>query len=752
MNLANLGKAGLLVAQNRLATAGHNINNAATAGFNRQTVLSQTAGATPTSAGWIGRGVMAVSVQRSYDNFLYMQLTGSITKGAALKTYGDQVAQVNNLFADRTVGISPNIQQFFNALEAVATAPADVAGRQELLGRANSLATQVRDANAFLDDQRKNVNTQITTTVTQVNSYLDRILDMNRQITTAQATNPGQPPNDLLDQRDQLAAELGQLVDVQVYEQDGRFNITIGNGQTVLGGDSVYHLDARPSAADPSRTVINYTVPGGGGTPLLVEMPDKYLTGGKLGGLLTFRSDVLDVSQNELGRIALGISMTINAQHMQGYDPSGAKGGYFFTNNNGVTGAQAQAVTGYANAAKAQAATGNASSPGVPIVTVTTPSQVPGQAYKVTYDAGTNEYTLVKLPEASPPVSHSFGSGSDTGSFDGVNFDFSGLSPVPNDGDSWQVQLSKNTPVVTVTDPARVPNQAYKVTYDGTNYTVSKQPEAGATGGTSTPAPGPVISFDGVDFDFTGAGAVSGDSWDVQLVSPPLAKVIGDEKNVAGAGNPVASIQDVSKLTNQDYQLKFDTASSTYSVTRIPEGTALGTIAAGDKATFDGVEIDTAGMAPGDGNTWLIQPTRAAAGELHVALSDPSKFAAAGWDKDNNAPAGSANGNNALALAQLRSAKTLGGLPGSTTGTMDLNEAYSQLVNGVAVKTQANTTAQKAQETLIQQNYSAQQAVSGVNLDEEYINVQRFQEQYRAAARLIDTASTLFDTLLALRS
>ncbi|HEX2518709.1 MAG TPA: flagellar hook-associated protein FlgK, partial [Castellaniella sp.] len=88
MNLANLGKAGLLVAQNRLQTAGHNINNAATPGYNRQSVLVQTAGATATSAGWIGRGVVAVSVQRSYDNFLYQQLSDSQTKSAALTSYG----------------------------------------------------------------------------------------------------------------------------------------------------------------------------------------------------------------------------------------------------------------------------------------------------------------------------------------------------------------------------------------------------------------------------------------------------------------------------------------------------------------------------------------------------------------------------------------------------------------------------------------------------------------------------------------
>ncbi|HUH40556.1 MAG TPA: flagellar basal body protein, partial [Castellaniella sp.] len=43
MNLSNLGKSALLVAQNRLQTTGHNINNSDTEGFSRQRVLTQTA-------------------------------------------------------------------------------------------------------------------------------------------------------------------------------------------------------------------------------------------------------------------------------------------------------------------------------------------------------------------------------------------------------------------------------------------------------------------------------------------------------------------------------------------------------------------------------------------------------------------------------------------------------------------------------------------------------------------------------------
>lgn len=557
MNLANLGKAGLLVAQNRLQTAGHNINNAATAGYNRQTVLSQTAGATPTSGGWIGRGVQAVSVQRSYDNFLQNQLTSSLTRGAALKTYGDQISQINNLVADRTVGISPGIQRFFDSLDAVASAPADVAARQELIGQANSLAAQVRDANAFLDSQRTNINTQVDTTVTQINNYLDRIQDLNRQITTAKATNPGQPPNDLLDQRDQLVSDLGQLVDVKAYEQDDRISLTIGNGQTVLGGDTVFHLETHLSKADPTRLAVNYTTKDAAGNSIPIEMDDKQITGGKLGGLLAFRSDALDATQNDLGRIALGISIALNEQHVQGYDLSGTPGGEFFN--------------------------------------VGTP------------------------------------------------------------------------------------------------------------------------------------------------------KVIGNEKNSAMAGTPTASYVpgELSQITNQDYRVEFD--GMDYTVTRVPEGTALIPAVAGTTLSFDGVAINTAGMVPAAGDSWLVQPTRDAAGAMTVTITDPEKVAAAG-EASPGVGAGTANGDNALELAALRSKKIL------ANGSMGMNEAYSQLVNTVAVKTQQNTTAQKAQETLVAQNYSAQQAVSGVNLDEEYINLQQYQEQYRAAARLIDTASTLFDTLLALRN
>jgi len=198
MNLAHLGLKAMNAAQNRLMVTGHNVNNAKTEGYNRQRVLSSTAGAAATAAGYIGRGVQVVTVQRAYDGFLFKQLTQSQTRGAALAAYGNEISQVNNLLADRTAGISAALQKFFSGVNAVASAPADPAARQELLGQAGNLVNQINNAHAFLDNQRNNINTQLDTTVAQVNSYLERIRDLNKEITLAN----GSPhtPNDLLDQ------------------------------------------------------------------------------------------------------------------------------------------------------------------------------------------------------------------------------------------------------------------------------------------------------------------------------------------------------------------------------------------------------------------------------------------------------------------------------------------------------------------------------------------------------------------------
>jgi len=549
MNLAHLGLKAMNAAQHRLMVTGHNINNATTSGYNRQRVFTSTAGATPTGAGYIGRGAQVVTVQRAYDGFLFRQLVQSQTRGAALIAYGNEISQVNNLLGDRTAGIAAALQKFFGGVNAVASAPADPAARQELLGQAGSLVNQINNANAFLDNQRNNLNTQLGTAVSQVNSYLERIRDMNQQIALAQASE--HMPNDLLDQRDQLLNELSQIADVQAIENaDGTLSLTIGNGQLALSGDKVYPLHVVPSADDPKRLALAYSSVDAKGNLVPVELPETSMTGGTLGGLLQYRREALDAVQNDLGRLAAGLAMAVNRLHADGVDANGDAGQPFFT-----------------------------------------------------------------------------------------------------------------------------------------------------------------------------LGDVT---------------AIGHAKNQGKASIKASFTGDAGEITASDYRIRYDGTTGEYLVTRLSDNVT--TPFTSLPADVDGLTLNPEGGNPADGDTWLLQPARQAAGSIGMNLTDPAKIAAA------SKPGGAANGENALKIAALQTERILG------KGTASLNEAFAQAVNKVAVLTQANGTAAKTQVMLIEKNYAAQQSVSGVNVDEELVMLDQHLEQFRAASRMIDVSSALFDALLSLRT
>lgn len=105
---------------------------------------------------------------------------------------------------------------------------------------------------------------------------------------------------------------------------------------------------------------------------------------------------------------------------------------------------------------------------------------------------------------------------------------------------------------------------------------------------------------------------------------------------------------------------------------------------------------------------------------------------------------GVSDNRNALALGQLQTTKILDG--GSATYTT----AYSQIVSDVGNKTREVQVTGKAQQTLLDQASASQQSLSGVNLDEEAANLLKYQQAYQASAKVIATASKLFDQILAL--
>ncbi|EIQ74129.1 flagellar hook-associated protein FlgK [Shigella flexneri 1235-66] len=203
----------------------------------------------------------------------------------------------------------------------------DPAARQALIGKADGLVNQFRTTDQYLRDQDKQVNIAIKASVDQINNYSKQIASLNDQISRLTGVGAGASPNDLLDQRDQLVSELNKIVGVEVSIQDGgTYNVTMANGYSLVQGSNARQLAAVPSSDDPSRTTVAY-VDGVAGE---VAIPEKLITTGSLGGLLTFRSQELDQTRNTLGQLALAFADAFNTQHKKGFDANGDPGKNFF--------------------------------------------------------------------------------------------------------------------------------------------------------------------------------------------------------------------------------------------------------------------------------------------------------------------------------------------------------------------------------------------------------------------------------------
>ena len=326
-SLINSAMSGLSAAQSALNTTSNNIASYNVAGYTRQTTVLASANSTLGAGGWVGNGVNVSGVQREYNAFITNQLRTAQNQSSGLTTRYEQVSKIDSMISSSTNNLSTTLQGFFSSLQTLVSNAEDPAARQTVLGKADGVVNQFKVVDQYLRDQDKQVNLSVSSTVALVNNYSSQIASLNDKIARLTGVGAGASPNDLLDQRDQLVSELNKLVGVEVNVQDGStYNITMANGYTLVAGSKASQLAAVPSSADPNRTTVAYVDNVAGN----VEIPEKLLTTGSLGGLLTFRSQDLDQTRNTLNQMALAFADAFNTVHQQGVDANGDPGEKFF--------------------------------------------------------------------------------------------------------------------------------------------------------------------------------------------------------------------------------------------------------------------------------------------------------------------------------------------------------------------------------------------------------------------------------------
>lgn len=325
-SLLNVGARALQANQAALQTAGNNIANVNVAGYSRQKVVLATVPGQHTAVGYIGQGVSVQSIQRNFSEFLTRQSTLATSTQAADATRADKLRQLEGIFAGGKQGLGASISDMLNAFSDVANAPTDMTARTVVLTRIDETASRMRAASQQLDDMQTGVAQELAQKVTTINSLAQSIAAVNDEITRTQGN--GQPPNDLLDRRDQLIKELNQYIQTtSVKADDGSVGLYIAGSQELVLGSAASTVTILKDDYGDSRSSKLAVMRAG--VPL--KLDEDMLGGGEVSGLLRFQNSDLNEGRNLLGRLTLATTTAMNDQHKLGLDLDGNVGGNLFS-------------------------------------------------------------------------------------------------------------------------------------------------------------------------------------------------------------------------------------------------------------------------------------------------------------------------------------------------------------------------------------------------------------------------------------
>lgn len=623
--LLSNGISALTAFQRALSTISHNVANANTPGYSRQVLdLSARAGQAH-GFGFIGAGVQVDSVRRVTDLFNFARALDSAAELGRLGELAALAGRIDKLVSDQGTGLTGPWSTFFDAGQGVSAQPTSTAARQNLLAGGEALAARFRSLDAQFRGMESELNGKLRAGVDDANRLSAEIARLNQEIVRQRGLAGGQPPNDLLDQRERLIGELSARLGVNtVLQDDGALNVFTPSGQAMVVGTTSLKLSTVADPFSPDRLELAIETPNG-----RVLLNDGAI-GGSLGGLLEFRRDVLDPAAAQLGRMAATLVHSFNAQHRAGVDLYGQPGGDFFA------------------------------------------------------------------PIAPSTLAHA--------------------------GNGGTASLS-----ASLSDVGGYRGEDVVLVFDGAGWSAIERASGRAVPLGGSGSAGDPLLFNGMSVVVSGAAA-AGDRF---LVRPAigaagqLSMAIKDPARIAAA-SPLKVSADLANVGNMSVQ------SLTVEDAGVLDFNASHTIVFTDPNTYT---IDGGAPNPYDPDVGIALGGWRLTLEGTPVAGDTFRIAPRG--------AGSSDNGNARLFAVL---DNLGQLDG---GNLSLNGALGQLTTSVGSAARHAEYARDAQRIIDTQVRAEREAVSGVNLDEEAANLMRYQQAYQAAAQLIGTADTLFQTLLA---
>ena len=310
-----IGISGLHVAQNALDIVGNNLANAATEGYHRQRADLRPRTEVYTGGYFIGQGVEMAGIRRMVDKLLDKEIVIQESSIKQLEKELEALTTMESAFAElSTSALSSAMDEFFNSMHTLAASPHDVNMQALVSSGAESLCNLMRNLGSVVSEMEDVALSEAQSAIEEVNVLATQIAELNEKISSL--TVRGHDVSNMLDQRDQLITEMARLIGVQTYEKDYNVvDIVVGDVTVVLG-----------SRTTPLEVGL---VANGSNQDLGVSAQDQNiynteLAGGRIGGLISLRNELIRDTSTRLDTLALTLIQEVNQLHVQGVGTAGS--------------------------------------------------------------------------------------------------------------------------------------------------------------------------------------------------------------------------------------------------------------------------------------------------------------------------------------------------------------------------------------------------------------------------------------------
>lgn len=328
-----IGKRSLMAHTQQINTAGHNISNADTEGYSRQRVQIKTfdpiyrpdleRAETP---GQIGQGTTVESIKRVRDEMLDQRITAQTNQESYWGTREKYYTMIEQIYNEpNDVSVRTNMDKFWSSWQELSVNPESQAARQAVVTRGETLTDSVQQKWKALAGVGTLINSDIESTVKQVNDYANQIAKLNGEIVRSKAM--GDDPNDLMDSRDALVEKLANLANVTTDTRDNDEFMVHVDGHVLVQGMVARNFDVQPVVDNNGYSKVVWKDTGN----------DAVVTGGTLGALIELRDVDVRNEVQSLNTMTMNFADLVNDVHKAGIGANNVTGLDFFTQRPFVT-------------------------------------------------------------------------------------------------------------------------------------------------------------------------------------------------------------------------------------------------------------------------------------------------------------------------------------------------------------------------------------------------------------------------------